>query len=167
VGSATHSWRASHAGFEFSSERSSVGMKGHLESGASQARAYLSRNHRSDLTRCFFTLFRTITFRALFAFSSSVTIVAHPAPSMSPSIRQLWIVQHLREHFHLTAPRFCHLDRDASMAGVPGHRFRSLLVSPVRTSFEVLAEWRRRAFGVWIAGRDLLGSHHRQLTNAT
>jgi putative transposase len=116
------------------------------------------RNHREAIAAMDFFTVPTITFGVLYCFFVighhrrrilHFHVTNHPA--------SLWIVQQLREAFPFeSAPRFLIFDRDAKYGLEVLAAVRSLMISPVRTSFE--SPWQNGMAERWVEScrRDLL-----------
>src|SRR6266481_2743578 len=116
------------------------------------------RNHREAIAAMDFFTVPTITFSALYCFfviSHDRRRILHFNVAKHPT--SLWIVQQLREAFPFgSAPRFVIFDRDAKYGLEVPAAVRSLMVNPVRTSFE--SPWQNGVAERWVGScrRDLL-----------
>jgi len=116
------------------------------------------RNHREAIAAMDFFTVPTITFGVLYCFfviSHDRRRILHFNVTKHPT--SLWTVQQLREAFPFgSAPRFVIFDRDAKYGLEIPAAVRSLMVSPVRTSFE--SPWQNGVAERWVGScrRELL-----------
>jgi putative transposase len=137
-------------GFDVSERTISRWMK-RAPRDAEPAKRWLAflRNHREAIAAMDFFAVPTITFGIVYCFfiiGHDRRRILHCNVTKHPS--SAWVVQQLREAFPFdSAPRFLIFDRDAKYGREVPIAVRSLRMSPVRTSFETLAEWRGRTLG--------------------
>src|SRR6266478_2233359 len=146
-------------GFELSERTISRWMK-RAPRHPDRAKRWLAflRNHREAIAGMDFFTVPTITFSVLYCFfviSHDRRRILHFNVTKHPT--SSWIVQQLREAFPFgSAPRFVIFDRDAKYGLEVPTAVRSLMVNPVRTSFE--SPWQNGIAERWVGScrRDLL-----------
>jgi putative transposase len=116
------------------------------------------RNHREAIAAMDFFTVPTVTFGVLYCFF----VIAHDRRrilhfNVTKHPTSLWVVQQLREAFPFgSAPRFLIFDRDGKYGLEVPVAVRSLMMTPVRTSFE--SPWQNGVAERWVEScrRDLL-----------